>query len=54
MKGTISNFPHGPARSIAARMEVIGFDGDLAAAREALPMLEAEVERLRTVLPSLV
>jgi signal transduction histidine kinase/CheY-like chemotaxis protein len=54
LKGTISNFPPGPARSIAARMEVIGFDRDLAAAREALPILETEVERLRSVLPSLV
>lgn len=54
LKGTISNFPAGPARGVAARMEVIGFDGDLAAAREALPMLEEQVERLRGVLPSLV
>ena len=50
----IANFPDGPARSVAARMEVIGLDGDLAAAREVLPMLEAEVARLRTVLPGLV
>jgi hypothetical protein len=35
-------------------MEVIGIDGDFAAAREALPMLEAEVSRLRTVLPGLI
>lgn len=54
LKGTISNFPAGPACGVAARMEVIGFDGDLAAAREALPMLEEEVERLRSVLRSLV
>ena len=54
LHGTISNFPPGPARSIAERMEVIGFDGDLAAAQDALPILETEVERLRGVLPSLV
>jgi len=54
LKGSISNFPPGPASGVAARMEVIGFDGDLAAARDALPMLEEEVERLRAVLPSLV
>lgn len=54
LKGTVSNFPTGPACGVAARMEVIGFDGDLAAARDALPMLEEEVERLRSVLPSLV
>jgi CheY-like chemotaxis protein len=54
LKGMISNFPEGPARSVAARMEVIGFDGDFVAAREALPMLEAEVERLRAILPGLI
>lgn len=53
LKGTISNFPSGPARGVAARMEVIGFDGDLPAAREALPMLEKEVERLCAILPGL-
>jgi PAS domain S-box-containing protein len=54
LKGTISNFPSGPARGAAARMEMIGFDGDIAAAREVYPLLEQEVERLKTVLPALV
>jgi PAS domain S-box-containing protein len=54
LTGTISSFPAGPARAVAARMEAVGFDGDLAAARETYPMLAKEVERLRTVLPSLV
>jgi hypothetical protein len=35
-------------------MEGIGFDGDLEAARRTLPLLEQEVERLRTVLPAMV
>ncbi len=54
LKGTISNFPTGPARGVAATMEGIGYDGNLDAARETLPILEREVERLRTVLPALV
>ena len=54
LKGTISNFPTGPARGAAATMEGIGFDGDLDAARQMLPLLEQEVERLRMVLPALV
>ena len=54
LKGTISNFPTGPARAVAARMEGIGFDGDIAAAQDVLPQLEEEVARLRTVLPALV
>jgi PAS domain S-box-containing protein len=54
LKGTISNFPTGPARGVAATMEGIGFDGDLDAARNTFPMLEQEVERLRTVLPAIV
>jgi PAS domain S-box-containing protein len=54
LKGTISNFPTGPARGVAATMEGIGFDGDLEAARRTLPLLEQEVERLRTVLPAMV
>jgi signal transduction histidine kinase/CheY-like chemotaxis protein/HPt (histidine-containing phosphotransfer) domain-containing protein len=54
LKGTISNFPAGPARGVAARMEVIGIDGDLTAARDVYPILEREVERLKQVLPSLV
>jgi PAS domain S-box-containing protein len=54
LKGTISNFPIGPARGVAATMEGIGYDGDLEAARQTLPLLEREVERLRTVLPAIV
>ncbi|HVL66555.1 MAG TPA: ATP-binding protein [Vicinamibacterales bacterium] len=54
LKGTISNFPSGPARGIAAQMEAIGYDGDLAAAREALPTLEHEVDRLKVLLPALI
>ena len=54
LKGTISNFPPGPARTVATRMEAIGFEEDLAAAREVLPLLEQELGRLRTVLPALI
>ena len=54
LKGTISNFPAGPARIIAARMETLGFDKDLVGAREALPELEREVQRLRELLPALI
>ena len=54
LKGTISNFPAGEARSVAARMEEHGAAGDLAAARELLPSLEAELLILRTVLPALL
>jgi PAS domain S-box-containing protein len=54
LKGTISNFPPGRARTLATRMEAIGFEEDLAAAREVLPLLEQEIERLTTVLPALI
>jgi CheY-like chemotaxis protein len=54
LKGTISNFPPGPARAVATRMEAIGFDEDFAAARATLPLLEQELERLKTVLPALI
>jgi PAS domain S-box-containing protein len=54
LRGMVSNFPLGPARGAAARMETIGFDSDLAAAHEALPLLEQEIARLRDLLPSLV
>ena len=54
LKGTIGNFPAGPAREIAARMEMVGFDGDITAARELYPLLEQEVDRLRSVLPALI
>ena len=53
LKGTISNFPSGPARGVAARMEMIGFDGDIAAAREVYPLLEREVNRLKDLLPAM-
>lgn len=54
LKGTISNFPVGPAREIASRMEMVGFDGDIPAARDIYPVLEQEVGRLRSVLPALI
>jgi HPt (histidine-containing phosphotransfer) domain-containing protein len=54
LKGTISNFPAGRARSEAARMEAIGLAGDVAAAREALGLLDAEVERFCSLLPALI
>jgi CheY-like chemotaxis protein len=54
LKGTISSFPTGPARGVATRMEAIGYDGDVAAARETLPLLEQEVDRLRALLPVLI
>ncbi|HXG55350.1 MAG TPA: ATP-binding protein [Vicinamibacterales bacterium] len=54
LKGTISNFPAGSARGAAARMEAIGLDDDLDVAREALPGLAHEVDRLRSLLPTLI
>jgi PAS domain S-box-containing protein len=54
LKGSVSNFPVGPARETAARMEMIGFDGDFDAAREVLPTLEKEIDRLRGLLPTLI
>jgi CheY-like chemotaxis protein len=54
LKGTISNFPAGPARGVAARMEATVIEGDLAAAREILPLLEQEIDRLKTLLPTLI
>jgi CheY-like chemotaxis protein len=54
LKGTISNFPLGPARGAAAQMEGLGFDGDLAGAREALPLLQQEVDRLTALLPAMI
>ncbi|MEX2663836.1 MAG: ATP-binding protein [Vicinamibacterales bacterium] len=54
LKGTISNFPQGSARGVATRMEAIGYDGDVAAARETLPLLEQEVDRLSALLPALI
>ena len=54
LKGTISNFPLGPARGEASKMETLGFDGNLPAAREAFPVLEQEVERLKTLLPAMI
>ena len=54
LKGSVSNFPAGAARDTAARMEVIGFDGDFDAAQEVFPLLEKEITRLRGVLPTLI
>ena len=54
LKGTISNFPPGPARGAAAQMETFGYDGDLDRARAALPLLEQEVERLQSLLPAMI
>ena len=54
LKGAVSNFPAGAARDAAARMETIGFDGDIEAARAAFPVLEKEVDRLRGLLPTLI
>jgi two-component system, sensor histidine kinase len=54
MKGSVSNFPAGAARDTAARMELIGFDGDFEAAVEVFPLLEKEIERLRGLLPTLI
>jgi PAS domain S-box-containing protein len=54
LKGAVSNFPAGSARDAAARMETIGFSGDLEAARSAFPELEKEVDRLRGLLPTLI
>ncbi len=54
LKGTISNFPLGAARGVAAEMETFGYDGNIDAAREAFPVLEQEVERLQSLLPSMI
>jgi PAS domain S-box-containing protein len=54
LKGSVSNFPAGAARDTAARMELIGFDGDFDAAQEVFPMLEKEIDRLRGLLPTLI
>jgi HPt (histidine-containing phosphotransfer) domain-containing protein len=54
LKGTIGNFPEGSAHAVATRMEGIAVAGDLAAAGDALPLLEQEVDRLKTLLPSLI
>jgi PAS domain S-box-containing protein len=54
LKGSVSNFPAGNAREAAARMEAIGFQGDFEAAREVLPVLEREIDRLCGVLPTLI
>jgi hypothetical protein len=35
-------------------MESFGYDGDLAGARGALPLLEQEVERLQALLPAMI
>ena len=54
LKGTISNFPPGPARIVASQMETLGFDKDLVGARQSFPELEREVQRLRELLPALI
>jgi signal transduction histidine kinase/HPt (histidine-containing phosphotransfer) domain-containing protein len=54
LKGFVSHFPAGAARETAARMEAIGLDGDFEAAGKMFPTLEKEVDRLRSVLPTLV
>jgi signal transduction histidine kinase/CheY-like chemotaxis protein len=54
LKGTIGNFPDGSARVVATRMEAIAVAGDLADARAVLPLLEQEVDRLKTLLPALI
>ena len=54
LKGTISNFPVGPARGAAAQMETFGYDADIDSARAALPVLEQEVERLQSLLPAMI
>ena len=54
LKGTISNFPSGPARGVAAQMEGLGIDADLETAKAVLPLLEQEVERLKVLLPALI
>ncbi len=54
LKGSVSNFPAGGARDAASRMELVGFDGDFDTAREVLPILEKEIERLKSLLPALI
>jgi signal transduction histidine kinase/DNA-binding response OmpR family regulator len=54
LKGTLSNFPTGEARTAAARMEEHGAAGDFAAAQALLPVLESELRNLSVVLPALL
>jgi PAS domain S-box-containing protein len=54
LKGSVCNFPAGSARDAAARMELIGFDGNFDAAEEIFPLLQREIDRLRELLPSLL
>jgi signal transduction histidine kinase/DNA-binding response OmpR family regulator len=54
LKGTLSNFPAGEARTAAAQMESHGAAGDFAAARALFPALESELQNLRIVLPALL
>jgi PAS domain S-box-containing protein len=54
LKESVSTFPSGAARETAVQMEAIGLDGDFGAAEEMFPTLEKEIDRLRSVLPTLV
>ena len=54
LRGSVGNFPAGGARDAASRMELIGFDADFEAARGVFPILEREVERLKSLLPALI
>lgn len=50
MKGSLSAIAANPARAAARKLEVLGREGDLAAAREAYPDLE---QRIRALLVAL-
>jgi two-component system, sensor histidine kinase and response regulator len=54
LKGAVSNFLDPGATEAARRLEVMGREGDLSAAKKALADLDREIERLRPSLAKLV
>jgi HPt (histidine-containing phosphotransfer) domain-containing protein len=54
LKGSVSNFAAKDAHEAALRLEMIGRQGDLARAEEALMSLAGEIERLKPALTALV
>lgn len=54
LKGSVANFAAGRAREAAYRLEVLGREGNLGEADEALADLEKEIEGLKGALDSAV
>ena len=50
LKGTVSNFSAGPARSAAAALEAMGASGDLSNVADGCRLLDYELQRLRAAL----